>query len=402
MKLINRIKKNKLQLNRIKDNRSQIAISTTSHMVTDLYASFVIGLIPVLADKFNLTLFMVGLLTSVNQITNSFTQPLFGYFSDKYGGKYFLVSGPLFASIFISFLGIAPNYYIILILLFLGNLSVAALHPPSAAMASYFGGKRKGFGNSIISFGGSLGYSTGSLFIIYVVEKLGMNFTPITMIPGIIMAIILIKLIPDTLMVKTQKSNIKFISKLKKIKKIRLFQLFVIWIASYSRDLLWITLMAFMPLYFTKADIKLINIGYILLALGLLGGIGGLFSGYYSDRIKNKSYIIQVGLICSVPLIYFVFKTTGMLSIILFILGGFFFISTLPLTTRLSQDIFPSNISLASSLVIGFSQGSAAITLIFLGKLADSIGIVKTINFLLILPLFSFLLLFIFPSLDKD
>ena len=134
-----------------KFNKSQIFLSSSAHLVTDMYASFIIGLIPVLAAKFSLSLFLVGILTSVNYISNSLTQPIFGYLSDKYGSRFFIISGPLFASIFISLLGILPNYYFILIFLFLGNLSVSAIHPPTAAAAYHFGGSRKGFGNSIIS-----------------------------------------------------------------------------------------------------------------------------------------------------------------------------------------------------------------------------------------------------------
>jgi len=72
--------------------------------------------------------------------------------SDKHGLKYFMIAGPLVTSIFLSTLGILPDYYLILILLFLGNLGVAAFHPASAAIAGHYGGKRKGIGSSLINF----------------------------------------------------------------------------------------------------------------------------------------------------------------------------------------------------------------------------------------------------------
>ncbi|MBU4314068.1 MAG: MFS transporter, partial [Actinobacteria bacterium] len=148
-------------------------------MVTDTYSSFIVGLIPILAVKLELSLFLVSILISVNFISNSITQPAFGYLSDKYGIRYFMIAGPLFASIFISILGVSPNYWSILIFLFLGNLGVAAIHPPTAATASHVGGSRKGFINSIISFGGAVGFSLGSLFVIFIVSKLGLRFTPL-------------------------------------------------------------------------------------------------------------------------------------------------------------------------------------------------------------------------------
>src|SRR5665647_950088 len=77
----------------IKNNhRLQIGLAMSGHAVTDLYSSFIIGIIPILAIKFNLSLFLVGILTAIAGISNSLTQPIFGYLSDKYSPKYFMLS----------------------------------------------------------------------------------------------------------------------------------------------------------------------------------------------------------------------------------------------------------------------------------------------------------------------
>ena len=132
-------------------NKLQISLSAGSHFITDIYQSFIIGLIPVLTLKFDLSLFKVGLLTATSVIANSLFSPIFGYFSDRHGLKYYIIAGPLFTSIFLSLIGILPNYYFILAFLFLGNLSIAAYHPASAAIAGHFGGSKKGLGSSIIT-----------------------------------------------------------------------------------------------------------------------------------------------------------------------------------------------------------------------------------------------------------
>ena len=50
---------------------------------------------------------------------------------------------------------------------------------------------------------------------------------------------------------------------------------------------------------------------------------------------------------------------------------------------------------------MGLSVGAASITMIFLGKLADSIGIISTISYALILPIISIFLLIFYPLLEK-
>jgi hypothetical protein len=68
----------------------------------------------------------------------------------------------------------------------------------------------------------------------------------------------------------------------------------------------------------------------------------------------------------------------------------------------MTQDLMPENMSLASSLILGFGPGLAAITVIFLGKAADIIGIVALINYELILIIFALFLLFSFPLAERS
>jgi MFS transporter, FSR family, fosmidomycin resistance protein len=382
-------------------NKLQIGLSAGSHFFTDIYQSSYVGLIPFLSLKFGLSLFQVSLLGVTSVLANSLFSPIFGLLSDKHGLKYYMIAGPLFTSIFLSILGIIPNYYMILILLFLGNLGIAAFHPASAAIAGHFGGKRKGIGSSIINFGGNFGNSVGSLLVILILEKAGIEFTPLIMIPGILMALALAKYAPRNTGTSKTGNIFKRFGNIKKMNRAKLYLLFNILFIIYSLYIIWITLINYMPLYFTERNISLINIGNILLVFGALGGASGFLSGYLYDHFKKGHIIIQASLALSVPLFFFSFKTEGFLSIVLFILAGFFLISVQPVCIRMTQDLFPGSMSLASSMILGFSPGLAAITMIFLGKVADIVGISVLVNFELLGPVIAVLLLFIYPIMEK-
>jgi MFS transporter, FSR family, fosmidomycin resistance protein len=383
------------------NNRLQIGLAMSGHAVTDLYSSFIIGIIPILAIKFDLSLFLVGVLTAIAGISNSLTQPVFGYLADKYSPKYFMVAGPLFSAILISLMPIMPSYYLIVIILFLGNLSIAMIHPPAAAMGGRFGGRMKGLSNSLISFSGTVGYALGSMLIIVVIEKIGISFSPLTMIPGIAMAIILFKYIDIPIKTAGAKSSHNFLTKFKKANKYKIMQLFLIFTASFARDLIWILMITFMPLYFTQSGVKLLNVGFILILYNIIGGFGGILAGYLSDRIKRKSLLIQGGLLLSIPFIFFMFKNPGIVGIIFFIITGFFSIATLPPCIRISQEIFPGNMSFASSLVMGLSVGTGSIAMIFLGKAADKIGIVNTVYYTMIVIIAIVILMSFYPMIAK-
>jgi FSR family fosmidomycin resistance protein-like MFS transporter len=378
-----------------------VGLSAGSHFFTDIYQSAYIGLIPFLTVKFGLSLFQVSLLAAVSVLANSLFSPIFGMLSDKHGLKYYLVAGPLFTSIFLSMLGILPGFYLVLIFLFFGNLSIAAYHPASAAIAGHFGGKRKGISSSLINLGGNLGNAVGSLLIILILEKLGIEYTPLIMIPGIITALVLLRFAPGKDQIGERPKLDLSWNRLRNVNRNKLSMLVIIMFMIYSLYIIWITVISYMPLYYTEKDVSLINIGNILLVFGALGGASGLLSGSLYDRFKKGNIIIQAAILLAVPLLFFSFRAEGLLSITLFILGGFFLISTQPVCIRMAQDLLPGNMSLASSLILGLSPGIAGITMIFLGKAADRIGIVSLIYYELLVLALAFILFLIFPFVKK-
>jgi len=88
-------------------------------------------------------------------------------------------------------------------------------------------------------------------------------------------------------------------------------------------------------------------------------------------------------------------------SILLFILGGIFLISVQPVCIRFTHDLLPGSMSFASSLILGFAPGLAGITMIFLGKAADIIGIGRLVQLELILAAFTVIVLFVFQLAAK-
>lgn len=383
-----------------KSKNKNILISTISHFTIDLYPAFIVGVIPLLASKFSLSIFQISVLTAVSQISNSITQPFFGIMSDRYGVKRYMTFGLLTAALFISLIAILPNYLLILLFLFIGNLGVSAFHPPSTAIGAQYIGKKKGFGNSIISLGGSTGYAMGSIFFIAIIEKIGIKFSSLAMIPGLLMAVFLAKKLNFSENDQKKAQDSLKLKSLFKIRKAKLASIFLVWIAAFSRDVLWVSLITFLPLYFTKNNISLFNTSVIIMLFGLVGGLGGVFASYFSDRLK-RHVLIQIAYLMVIPLVFLIFKTPVIIGTVLFIVSGFFLISSMPLCISISHDLFPKNLSLASSIVMGLSSGLAGITGMLMGSIADNIGIQKTLYIILILLFISLIAMFFVPVVGK-
>lgn len=93
-------------------------------------------------------------------------------------------------------------------------------------------------------------------------------------------------------------------------------------------------------------------------------------------------------MLCLSPLFLFpAIKTSGALSIALFVLGGACITATNPITLALAQEYVPQFRSTASSFVMGVAWGIANIVASPIGMLADRIGLEPTLGFLALMPL---------------
>jgi FSR family fosmidomycin resistance protein-like MFS transporter len=79
------------------DHKDRLAILSLSvgHFINDAYSNFLGPLLPFLIPKLNLSIAEAGWLAAILVISSSFTQPLYGYISDRYLKRAFVVFSPL-------------------------------------------------------------------------------------------------------------------------------------------------------------------------------------------------------------------------------------------------------------------------------------------------------------------
>lgn len=128
---------------------NKAAYLALGHFVIDLYPAFLPPLLPLLIGKFHLSLTSASVLALVLSFSTSLTQPLFGYLSDKRGGRHMMMLGTIAGGISMSLIGLASSYSLIVLLLITGGLGIAAYHPEAAALTVSLGGRRKTLGMSL-------------------------------------------------------------------------------------------------------------------------------------------------------------------------------------------------------------------------------------------------------------
>src|SRR5436190_1605916 len=125
--------------------RMQQAVRTTSlalvlfcvgHFFIDMYSGALGALQPMLVTQYRLSFTQAGVLGGVLYFSSSMLQPVYGYFSDRFHTKLFTALAPAMAGIFISAVGLAPDYFALLVMVFLGGCGIASFHPQAAASAT--------------------------------------------------------------------------------------------------------------------------------------------------------------------------------------------------------------------------------------------------------------------------
>ena len=160
-----------------------------AHGVNDAYASFVPPLLPRLMEDLGLTIAAAAALGAAFSIATALPQPFFGYFADRFGRRVFAVGGVVGSAVFVSLIGFAPSFWILLAMLVLGGIGGAAFHPPGASYAVRVGaGRGAGARYSVFSFGGALGYAAGPLVAVGLVAWGGLRGLWVAMIPAVALA----------------------------------------------------------------------------------------------------------------------------------------------------------------------------------------------------------------------
>ena len=265
-----------------------------THGVNDAYAAFLSPLLPRIMEKMGLSIALAATLAMTLSLAASLLQPLMGYLADRHGRRIFVVLGPLLSGVFLSLVGLAPTFWILVGILLLGGLGSATFHPPGASYAARISeGKGSGLRMSVFSLGGSLGWALGPLIAVGLVGWVGLEGLWIAMFPGILLAILLWHLLPPG---RSDRSPTPPPSPLKVLRRLRgpLGLLMGISVVGAFAQRVYITME---PIVVARSGGSE-GIGAISLSVYLgAQALGTLMGGYLSDRMDRSRLLAGLTLL---------------------------------------------------------------------------------------------------------
>lgn len=355
---------------------SKVLTISGAHFIHDVYSSFLAPILPLLIEKLSLSYSMVGALWIIQRISSLFN-PFIGLIADKVKVRYFIIVSPAITAIVMSFLGMAPGFFILAILLFVMGLSATLFHVPAPVIIKRFSGDKSGQGMSFYMLGGELARTAGPLTILGAVSYWGLVGTwkliPFGVAASIILFFMLHKIDVSKEMKKPEEvSGVKNV--LKELKPLFITLAGITLFSSAMRS----SLTSLLPTYLNFEGGNSLWYGGISLAiLQLAGAAGTMLAGPLSDKIGRKPVMIYTSILSPILMAAFILGPEYTKIPILILLGITLF-SLNPIILAIVQDKKSSRPAFVNGIYMTINFFTAAVSVSIITAIADFIGLKYT------------------------
>jgi MFS transporter, FSR family, fosmidomycin resistance protein len=364
----------------VKPQKGRILSVSLAHLLNDWYMNYIQTLLPFMVAA-GLSVSKGAFLVSAFSVTSSLLQPVTGYLVDQKNQRWPVYMGTLWMAVLLSLIGLVRNYPVLFLTVALAGIGTAAFHPQASAMVTAVSGEKKGFFQAFFITCGNLGWALTPLVVVPFVQGYGMELTPIFVVPGIIVALLLWFTAP-TVSSQTRKAPpAPLLSVLGPAWR----ELSKVVLVVALRSLTYFSLVAFLPLYLQHRNVQLISGSRLLFVMLSAGAMGGLAGGYLSDLFGRKSVIVG-SLVLTSPLFYVFLHANGPPSYLLLALAGAALLASFSVTVVVAQEIISKNAAMAAGLMLGFGIGIGGLGVGLMGILVEYAGMDRAMNLLIWLP----------------
>lgn len=355
------------------------------HLVNDIYTGVLNPIMPFIAAKIGISMAAATVILTISHIFSSLLQPIFGFFADNITKRSFIFWGLILSSIFIPLSATANKIFVLVLFIALGSIGSSLFHPQALGFTSKFA---KGSAKVMAVFlaMGTAGYSLGPIISSAITQTLGMKMMPYMSILGLIWAAIMFNFVPKIASAETQLSLREFKTAFKKILTNK--KLIILNLISMLKTMVLSSGFILLPFLWKNMGYPPFYIGKALFLFIFAGGLASLSSAYVEKHIGSAN-VLYISMISTLPLmILFVitYKTFPLLSLIIFIITGYFTMLATPIIMVMAQNVLPEYKSIISGFINGFSWGVIAIIMSLLGFAAENFGITNVLIFVAVIP----------------
>lgn len=348
----------------------RVATIAAGHAVHDTFTAFLPPLLPHFVESLSLSNTAAGSLASFLQIP-SLLQPFIGHLADKTTLRWIVILGPGVTATGMSFLGWAPGYMALVLMLLATGLSVAAFHATAPVAAGYLSGKRLGRGMGFWMVGGEMGRTIGPLVVVSALAVMSMKSLAFLSLAGVATSVILYFRLRDVpLRTRDDGEQTEWRPA---VRAMRGFMLILAALVAL-RSLMVMSTTIFLPLFLVEGGTNAWLAGAALSIIEAAGMIGAFSGGWLSDRLGRRTVLIFGHVAAPITLLLFL-ATDGWVRIALLPLIGLSLLSIPPVLMAMVQEHFPDTRALANGVYLSISFAIRSIAAIAYGAVADAVGL---------------------------
>lgn len=356
-----------------------------THAVNDTLTAILGALLPTLEVKFAANPLLLAMLVAAFSISSSASQPVLGALADRIGLRQVAAGGVAVAAVTLSLVGVAPTIALLIVLLVLGGLGSAALHPISTSIVGSSASKNPSLAVGLFTAGGMIGFAVGPILILALVSRFGTGVTPWLMVPGVLLAVLLYALLPDF--------EPHAIRGTRRLIDRRAFnrQTVILTFASALVSLAFITFTSAVPLWLVKENALPTDaplLGLVLGSFSVAAALGAVVGGVLAPRIGTITTTVGSLLAAVVAFSVLLLVPAGAGTLVAGAITGFMLYASQPLLIVAAQTLAPHAPTTAAGLVIGIGSGIAGLLYVGSGALQSIIGLAPAmqLSILLLIP----------------
>lgn len=344
-----------------------------THLMNDFQTGAAAALLPYFVVEQHYDYAAVAGLTLAATSLSSIFQPVFGWLTDRFALRPLVWIGLLVAALGIALAGLtSANYWLTWIVISISGLGVAAYHPAATVAAKEAGGGTNR-SMSIFSVGGNLGAAIAPIGVGLTVGILGLQATPMLLIPTIVVAAIYIVL--------NRRATVRAASRVTVAagtpasgslprdlwgRFAWLLLIVSLWSVAYvgARSFVALDVMA---RFGATADVGTIA----LTVFSLAAALGTLVGGFFADRFGRTRVLVLGYALATAATVGYVFAPGEIAAMVLAGVLGWALFLPFALHVTLSHSYLPRHLGTASGVTLGMATALGGLLTPLLGVLAD-------------------------------
>jgi FSR family fosmidomycin resistance protein-like MFS transporter len=340
------------------------------HAVNDTYTAFLPPLLPHFVESFSLTNTAAGALAAFLHLP-SLLQPVIGHLADRTTLRWIVILGPGVTGTVMSFLGWAPGYVALALMLLAAGVSVAAFHATAPVAAGYLSGIRLGKGMGFWMVGGEAGRTLGPLVVVSALAVMSVQSMAFLSLAAIVTSVFLYFRLRDVaLRTRSDGEQIPWRTAVSAMRRTML----LLGALVSLRSMMVMATTIFLPLYLTEQGASLWVAGAALSIVEAAGIAGALAGGWISDHVGRRAVMILGQIVAPLALIAFL-AADGWARVAILPIIGLSLLAVPPVLMALVQERFPDSRALANGVFLSMNFVIRSIAAIAYGAFGDAFGL---------------------------